>query len=249
MQQWWANSPPTAASPPSIGSPSMSPSQFSSFALQYPSECYPGSPQSPYLARDSSLLSYASFRAASPAHVISNYPNNYGPMDLSFQQKRRPGPVVPQKKYSAPFTAGCAPIVIPFKFMNESHEGVPMSLLRDVSAMDLAIEGGDHTPFDESIATTITLRIWWPGYKQWSRRMTMRKATGLITKCELAMAIAEVYNDWFQSAVLDSDNPEPGLSQWTIGRPGILPNDLLLLRVEQVSQGSWQADVRLTHER
>lgn len=81
-----------------------------------------------------------------------------------------------------------------------------------------------------------------------SNRMTMRKATGLLTTCELAMAVTEVYNDFLQSACPDPTS-DPSMAQWAIGGVGgIQLEHLTLLRVEQVSQGSWQADVRLTHE-
>jgi hypothetical protein len=38
--------------------------------------------------------------------------------------------------------------------------GVPMRLLQDAGAMDLPIEGASSIPFPESVASTITLRIW-----------------------------------------------------------------------------------------
>jgi hypothetical protein len=140
-------------------------------------------------------------------------------------------------------------MVIPFRLEHQADDGVPMHKLRDISALDLPMIGRDHTPFDETIATTITLRIWWPGYKQWSRRMTMRKATGLITRCELAMAITEVYSDFFHTAVVDVEDRDPSVPHWSFGPEGIRLEHLSLLRVEQVSQGSWQADIRIIYER
>jgi hypothetical protein len=38
--------------------------------------------------------------------------------------------------------------------------GVPMRLLQDASALDLPIEDANSIPFPESVASTITLRIW-----------------------------------------------------------------------------------------
>jgi len=121
--------------------------------------------------------------------------------------------------------------------------GVPMRLLQDASATDLPIEGADNIPFSESVASTITLRIWWPGYVQYSRRMTMRKATGLLMRCELAMAVTEVFKQFIEEARVDPNDSSH--SQWRVGKGGITINDLVLLRLYQVSQGSWQADVRL----
>jgi hypothetical protein len=100
--------------------------------------------------------------------------------------------------------------------------GVPMRLLQDAGSVDLPIEGADNIPFSESVASTITLRIWvrlhsfchprfsrfsaiqWPGYVQYSRRMTMRKATGLLMRRELAMAVAEVFKQFIEVSSIDS---------------------------------------------
>ncbi|KAG8816105.1 hypothetical protein FRC18_001170 [Serendipita sp. 400] len=121
--------------------------------------------------------------------------------------------------------------------------GIPMRLLRDARAIDLPIIGGNSVPFPESVASTITLRIWWPGYLQYSRRMTMRKASGLLMRSELAMAISEVYKDFIEEA--REDPKDPGQAKWRVGRGHITVNDLILLRMFKVSQGSWQADVQL----
>jgi len=125
--------------------------------------------------------------------------------------------------------------------------GVPMRLLQDAGGVDLQIEGADNIPFSESVASTITLRIWWPGYVQYSRRMTMRKATGLLMRCELAMAVAEVFKQFIEEA--RADPSDPGQSKWRVGKGCITINDLVLLRLYQVSQGSWQADVHLEVDR
>jgi hypothetical protein len=81
------------------------------------------------------------------------------PSDLMKEKIPRLGPLVPQKAYSAPFSAGNKPMQIEFRYAGGSL-GIPMRLLQDVGAMDLPIEGAETTPFTESVATTITLRIW-----------------------------------------------------------------------------------------
>jgi len=124
--------------------------------------------------------------------------------------------------------------------------GVPMRLLGDAGGLNLPIEGANTSPFSNSVASTITLRIWWPGYVQWSRRCTLRKATGLLTRSELAMTITEVYKEFIEEA--REDPKDRGQSKWRVGRGHISVNDLVLLGVYQVSQGSWQADVRLETE-
>jgi len=135
---------------------------------------------------------------------------------------------------------------IGFRFVGGAP-GVPMRLLQDASALDLPIEDANSIPFPESVASTITLRIWWPGYVQYSRRMTMRKATGLLMRSELAMAVTEMYKEFIEEG--REDPKERGQTKWRVGRSRITINDLVLLRMFQVSQGSWQADVRLETEK
>jgi hypothetical protein len=48
---------------------------------------------------------------------------------------------------------------IGFQFVGGAP-GVPMRLLQDASALDLPIEDANSIPFPESVASTITLRIW-----------------------------------------------------------------------------------------
>ena len=48
---------------------------------------------------------------------------------------------------------------IGFQFIGGAP-GVPMRLLQDASALDLPIEDANSIPFPESVASTITLRIW-----------------------------------------------------------------------------------------
>jgi hypothetical protein len=61
------------------------------------------------------------------------------------------------------------------------------------------------------------------------------------------MAVTDVYKEFIEEA--QEDPTDHGQSKWRVGRSRITVNDLVLMRVYQVSQGSWQADVRLEHER
>jgi len=47
---------------------------------------------------------------------------------------------------------------IGFQFIG-GPPGIPMRLLQDAGALDLPIDGASSTPFPESVASTITLRI------------------------------------------------------------------------------------------
>jgi hypothetical protein len=216
-------------------SPFSSPlSQHCSPPAQYPSPFYSSLP--------SSSPSPESFRSPSPC-----YPSpRPSPLDLQLQRYlgRGVGQLIPQRAYQTHFKAGGdEPFHIDFRFTNARDLGIPLRLLLDVSAMDLPIQGADEVPFMPNISTTITLRIWWPGYVQYPRRLTMRKATGVLTRIELAMAIAECYKNFIDEARVEPK--DVGTDQWRVGRGHITLKHLFLLRLTQVSQGSWQADIAL----
>lgn len=243
------NSPYSAASPLETASP-MTP--MSSIALWSPTAFHSpqlSSSKPPHFSNYATTPSpsFGSQRPLSPSGspFASRHPTRLS-AEQAIGRQLRPGPLVPQRAYSAPFSAGNKPMQVEFR-LESGGTGVPMRLLQDAGANDLPIEGADTSPFSESVASTITLRIWWPGYVQYSRRMTMRKATGLLTRCELAMAVSEVFKEFIEEAREDPN--DPGQSKWRIGRGRITVNDLVLLRLYQVSQGSWQADVRLEAER
>jgi hypothetical protein len=81
------------------------------------------------------------------------------PAEPTIAHQVRPGPLVPQRAYSAPFSAGNTPMQVEFQLAG-GVPGVPMRLLQDAGSVDLPIEGADNIPFSESVASTITLRIW-----------------------------------------------------------------------------------------
>ncbi|KAG8797857.1 hypothetical protein FRC16_008456 [Serendipita sp. 398] len=244
------SSPETPSAPYTLYSPTASHSAqlSSSKPTLYPN--YPSAVASPFLL------------STSPPLLIGSPTSLHSPSGFPAQTitglSRYPGPLVPQRAYKGPSSLPTDSMQIDFNFAG-GIPGIPMRLLRDARAIDLPIIGGNSVPFPESVASTITLRIWmsyrykdhtmtltpfkWPGYLQYSRRMTMRKASGLLMRSELAMAISEVYKDFIEEA--REDPKDPGQAKWRVGRGHITVNDLILLRMFKVSQGSWQADVQL----
>lgn len=237
-----APSPPDTASPvtPSASFASFSPTAFHSSPLNSSKPSLYSTHPFPTASPVNSLRSRAPFSSSGSPYALRT------PERLPIELTSRPGPLVPQKAYNAPFLGGKRPMQIGFQFVG-GVPGVPMRLLQDTGAMDLPIEGASSIPFPESVASTITLRIWWPGYVQYARRMTMRKATGLLMRSELAMAVTEVYKEFIEEG--REDPKECGQAKWRVGRSRITINDLVLLRMFQVSQGSWQADVRLENKK
>jgi hypothetical protein len=166
-----------------------------------------------------------------------------------FRPGRR-GPVVPQRHYSTHFSAGKSPKTIHFRLQGSSEAGVPMRLLCGEFAPEVPIEDAHGQVFAEDVPTTITIRIWWPGYDLYPRRVTMRKSTGLLNRIELAMAITECFKSFVDEAQpLNPEGASAEDARWRVGKGGYNVRDLVLLSLSQVSKGSFQADIRLELDR
>lgn len=120
---------------------------------------------SPLNSSKPSLYSNHPFPTPSPVNSFRSTPSSGSPYELRTPERlpieltNRPGPLVPQKAYNAPFLGGKRPMQIGFQFVGGAP-GIPMRLLQDASALDLPIEDANSIPFPQSVASTITLRIW-----------------------------------------------------------------------------------------
>lgn len=138
---------------------------MSSFALWSPTAFHSpqlNSSKPPHFSNYSttSSPSFGSERPLSPSAspYASRNPTRL-PSEQTIGRQVRPGPLVPQRAYSAPFSAGNRPMQVEFRLAS-GGTGVPMRLLQDAGATDLPIESADTSPFSESVPSTITLRIW-----------------------------------------------------------------------------------------
>jgi len=101
----------------------------------------------------------------------------------------------------------------------------------------------------EGRGPSVSIRLEWPGYRQWSRQIPtkdFRSPPGPITIAKLAKNVAKCV----QRFILDRKSlamEEGSDERWRIGDgPGdIKVEDLLLVSIHHVSLGSWQPQLRL----
>ncbi|KAG2070214.1 hypothetical protein BDR04DRAFT_1231820 [Suillus decipiens] len=106
---------------------------------------------------------------------------------------------------------------------------------------DIVFEGGGRT---------ISVRIEWPGYPSWVRQLTTRdyrKTPGPITKAKLARNLATCIHKFIQRMETQrmKDDSDP---KWRIGPRHIKFEDLILVSLDHVSQGSWQPQLQLRRQ-
>ena len=106
----------------------------------------------------------------------------------------------------------------------------------------------------------------WPGYQPWSRQIPtrdFRNPPGPITRSKLAKNVAKSVGRFITVGAVSShydncltgpcqehqDRPmeEDGDAAWLVGLRRIEVNDLVLVRLDHVSKGSWQAHLQLLH--
>ncbi|KAG2129221.1 uncharacterized protein EDB93DRAFT_122734 [Suillus bovinus] len=106
---------------------------------------------------------------------------------------------------------------------------------------DLMFEGGGQS---------ISVRIEWPGYPPWNRQLLTRdyrKTPGPITKAKLAKSLANYIRKFMQKMTthcMEADS-DP---MWRISPRHIKFEDLILVSLNHVSQGSWQPQLRLRRQ-
>ncbi|KAJ3720944.1 hypothetical protein EV361DRAFT_797233 [Lentinula raphanica] len=106
----------------------------------------------------------------------------------------------------------------------------------------------------EGRGPSVSIRLEWPGYRQWSRQIPtkdFRTPPGPITKAKLAKNVAKCVqrfiNERHNQGLLEDESD----SRWRVCRSDSGENlikleDLILVSMHHVSMGSWQPQLRLT---
>jgi hypothetical protein len=108
----------------------------------------------------------------------------------------------------------------------------------------------DEAMFQER-GPSISVRINWPGYQPWSRQIPtrdFRNPPGPITRAKLAKNVAKSVAR-FISEHKGRQMEEDGDLAWLVGPGKIDVFDLVLVRLDHVSKGSWQAQLQLIRPR
>ncbi|KAH7929125.1 hypothetical protein BV22DRAFT_1126045 [Leucogyrophana mollusca] len=105
-------------------------------------------------------------------------------------------------------------------------------------------------PVFEGCGPSVSIRLGWPGYFPRHKQiptMDYRKPKGPITKAKLAKNIASLlrrFMNEMEKQAMDED-ADPA---WRVGGQHIRFEDLILVSLHHVSQGSWQPQLRLRRE-
>ncbi|KAJ7763654.1 hypothetical protein DFH07DRAFT_812674 [Mycena maculata] len=164
------------------------------------------------------------------------------------------GPFVPQLMYTPHTTSdrrryigevGMEP-PIHFWVENPSECGIPLS--DAFHSRVKRVLNRDGIVF-EDLGPSVSMRLEWPGYRQWSRKIRTRRFfrnPGPLTRAELARRVAKCVQRFIQEShgqPMEDDTK----ARW---RVGLGPNqikleDLVLVSIHNVSPGSWQPHLRL----
>jgi hypothetical protein len=206
---------------------------------------------------------YHPFPTSAP---VSPYPSQRSPWHLSnaqsspepdrvvpFSEFQR-GPMVPQKRYKPHTSSDRRRYVdevdlesaIFFYMQKPDESGIP---LRDALHGRFARLAGRDEPMFKERGPSISVRINWPGYQPWSRQIPtrdFRNPPGPITRSKLAKNVSKSVARFITE---HNNRPmeEDGDLTWAVGPRKIEVTDLVLVRLDHVSKGSWQAHLQLLH--
>ncbi|KAJ3553626.1 hypothetical protein NM688_g3506 [Phlebia brevispora] len=158
-------------------------------------------------------------------------------MNYDGQNEQVPGIIVPQQVYTVPQQASFQPAA-PLRFRHANgHLGINIGQLCN-NNLNGMLHASEDAPFG---VARISIRIQWPGYETWSRPVNTVQANRPINKGRLAslvaLCVAECLNNHQQNR---STERRP---DWWANNIDV--NQLYLLELRNVSQGSWQPVISL----
>lgn len=164
------------------------------------------------------------------------------------------GPFVPQKMY-IPHTNSDRRRYVeeielqhPIYFWMQDPEECGIPLTDALHSRVRRLQCRDEAVF-EGRGPSISVRIQWPGYRQWSRQIPtkdFRSPPQPITKAKLAKNIAKCV-ERFLAARMGHQLEDDADPRWKVGsrQNEIKLDDLILVSMHHVSMGSWQPHLRL----
>ncbi|OAX38971.1 hypothetical protein K503DRAFT_865763 [Rhizopogon vinicolor AM-OR11-026] len=137
----------------------------------------------------------------------------------------------------------------PILFYAENPSELGIALEEIVQTESPRLCDGDDLVLDGS-GRSISVRIKWPGYPLWNKQLLTRdyrKTPGPITKARLAKNLARCIRQFIKKMKtrrmeIDAD------PVWKIGDRRIRFEDLILVSLHHVSQGSWQPQLRIRRQ-
>ncbi|KAI9573112.1 hypothetical protein HD554DRAFT_2013866 [Boletus coccyginus] len=167
--------------------------------------------------------------------VIMNGPRNFVPQTI--YQPRSQGD---KERYVS--HAQLHPPII-FIEQNSLEWGVPLSRL-DKQLVNLV---AGHEPAFASCGPSIGIRLEWPGYRPCHTQVSTKDYTHkrlMINKAKLAKVVARWVKKFMDG--MSKQAMQAGADrQWKVGPRDITVDDIILVSLHHVSQGSWQPQLRL----
>ncbi|KAH9479486.1 hypothetical protein JR316_0008080 [Psilocybe cubensis] len=164
------------------------------------------------------------------------------------------GPFVPQPMYKPHTTSDRKRYVeevmleAPMFFISEHPEQYGISLKDALHSRTKKLRDRDMVVF-EGRGPSVSIRLEWPGYRQWSRQIPtkdFRSPPQPITLAKLAKNVAKCVQRFMQDRK-HLPMEEESDHRWKIGDgpDDIKLEDLILVSIHHVSLGSWQPHLRL----
>ncbi|KAM5530228.1 hypothetical protein V8D89_016116 [Ganoderma adspersum] len=227
----------------------------------------PVTPESPYtsISPHTPYIPHLSVSPISP--YVATQPPAFDPKDSLITMPREVGsvleianaagyhhggPFIPQKTYR-PHTISDrrryvdeVELEAPIMFFSNKPTGCGIPLRDALSSRFSTLEGRDDAMF-QGRGPSVSIRLNWPGYAPWSRQIPtrdFRSPPQPITRAKLARNVAKTVQRFIQE-MENQAMEDPSEVKWRVGTRGIRLEDLILVGLQHVSMGSWQAHVRL----
>ncbi|KZT71953.1 hypothetical protein DAEQUDRAFT_665046 [Daedalea quercina L-15889] len=133
---------------------------------------------------------------------------------------------------------------IMFFTQNPHRCGIPLMDALNGRFMNLADR---DDPMFVNRGPSVSIRLMWPGYTQWSKQIPtrdFRTPPQPVTRSKLAKNVAKTIQRFMQD-MERTPMEEDAVPQWRVGSGHIQLHDLVLVGLQHVSMGSWQAYVVL----
>ncbi|KAI0666752.1 hypothetical protein C8Q78DRAFT_1072139 [Trametes maxima] len=134
----------------------------------------------------------------------------------------------------------------PILFFTQHPDGMGIPLKDAISSRFMQLVNRDDSMF-EGRGPSVSIRLNWPGYAPWTRQIPtkdFRSPPHPITRSKLARNVAKVIKR-FIDEMQDLSQEDESMARWRVGKNYIKLEDLMLVGLQHVSMGSWQAHVRL----
>ncbi|KAI0644171.1 hypothetical protein C8Q79DRAFT_131748 [Trametes meyenii] len=134
----------------------------------------------------------------------------------------------------------------PILFFTQHPTGLGIPLKDAISSRFMQLVDRDDSMF-EGRGPSVSIRLNWPGYAPWTRQIPtkdFRSPPHPITRSKLARNVAKVIKR-FIDETQDLSQEDETMARWRVGKNYIKLEDLMLVGLQHVSMGSWQAHVRL----